>query len=190
MSGSGYWDRTEKNQSAYPTETARPGELVQIAIVYDCTTITIYRNGRQYAKYDTANRLVFERDSILLIGKRHLTDGTNTIPTLAGIVEEARLYDVALPPPMIVALKPNEASPIRPLGWWTFEDGTARDLTGHFPMGELHGNAKIANGKLILDGKDSYLLVPSALPREQQTPTDAEGHGANPTENRRRNPRL
>ena len=60
----------------------------------------------------------------MLIGKRHLTDGTNTIPTLARIVEEARLYDIALPPPMIVALKPNEASPIRP--WAGGPSRTAR----------------------------------------------------------------
>ena len=59
------------------------------------------------------------------------------------------------------------------MGWWTFEDGTARDLTGHFPMGELHGNAKIADGKLILDGADSYLLVPPALKPEKQTPANA-----------------
>ena len=166
MAGSHNFQRTERNQSAYPVETARPGELVQIAIVYDCTTITIYRNGRQYARYDTENRFVFERDSMLLMGKRYMAK--THIPTLAGAVKEVRLYDVALSPRMIAALKPNEALPIRPLGWWTFEDGTARDSTGYFPMGQLHGNAKIANGKLILDGADSYLLVPPALRYDQQ----------------------
>ena len=43
------------------------------------------------------------------------------------------------------------------------EDGTARDSTGHFPMGELRGNAKIADGKLIHDGAQSYVLVSAAV---------------------------
>ena len=42
-----------------------------------------------------------------------------------------------------------------PLAVWTF-DKNGDDLTGAI-KGELVGNAKIANGKLILDGADSYL---------------------------------
>ena len=46
MAGSGNHARTQKEQSRYPIEMAEPNELVQIAIVYEWTSVTIYRNGR------------------------------------------------------------------------------------------------------------------------------------------------
>ena len=88
----------------------------------------------------------------------------------------------------IASLKPNEPSAVAPVGWWTFEDGTARDVTGHFPMGELHGNAKIANGKLILDGADSYLLVPAALKPNKQPPADVNAPGESNPEPKEESP--
>ena len=162
MAGSDWWRRTEKNQSAYPSENAGPNTLIQIAAVYKGTTITLYRNGVEYVKHDTGMVQAYEKDSILLFGKRHLDIPEKKPTTLQGIIEEVRLYNRALSPLTIAALKPNEPSPIEPLGCWTFEDGTARDATGHFPPGELRGNARIRDGRLILDGKDSYLLVPAA----------------------------
>lgn len=161
MAGSHGYYRTQETQAGYPAENATPGELVQIAIVYNWTRITIYRNGVKYAEYDVGNRQVFKKDSILLMGKRHLPNETSVLPTLAGAIEEARFYNIAMPAEMIAKLKLGEPSPIRPVGQWTFEDGTARDVTGHFPMGELQGNARINDGKLILDGIDGFLLVPA-----------------------------
>ena len=175
MGGSHGYTRTQKEQSAYPAESTGPSELVQIAIVYDWTTVTIYRNGKLYAAFDAGDRHVYKKDMTLLLGKRHLPmfEG-NELPTLAGKVEEARFYDFAMSPETVASLKPGEPSPIPPVGWWTFEDGTARDSTGHFPVGELHGNAKITNGKLILDGKDSYLLVPAAMALPSKPATDSK----------------
>ena len=161
MAGSEQQARSTERPVAKPArDTAGPNELVQIAIVYNWTSVTIYRNGAKYACYDIESRQVFPRDMILLIGKQRLGCDKVSMPTLAGTVEEARLYNVALSPKMIAALKPNEPSPIGPVGQWTFEDGTARDSTGHFPMGQLQGNARIAGGKLILDGQESFLVVP------------------------------
>ena len=160
MAGSCEGARSQGNQSTNATETAGPGELVQIAIVYNWMSVTTYRNGEKYAQHDTDSRQTFDADSILVIGRRLL--GTDVVlPTLAGAVEEARLYNVALSPKIIASLKPNEPSPIGPVGLWTFEDGTARDSTGHFPMGLLQGKARIADGKLILDGRESFLVVPA-----------------------------
>jgi beta-fructofuranosidase len=172
MAGSPGWCRTDKDQSKYAAETANRHELVQIAIVYDSTTIAIYRNGQPYAKYEADARHIFEKDVFVLMGKRHLDmffpplNRIVPVTTLVGEIEEARIYDVALRPEAIALLKPNEPSGIRPLGQWTFEDGTARDSMGYFPMGELRGNARIIDGRLILDGgNDSYLLVPPAQSR-------------------------
>lgn len=175
MAGSHGYYRTQETQAGYPAENATPGELVQIAIVYNWTRITIYRNGVKYAEYDVDNRQVFKKDSILLMGKRHLPNGISVLPTLAGAIEETRFYNIAMPAEMIAKLKLGEPSPIRPVGQWTFEDGTARDVTGHFPMGELQGNARINDGKLILDGSDSYLLVPAV--ERVSAPSDAKSGG-------------
>jgi hypothetical protein len=163
MAGSYNFLRTPKDQTQYAIERAKPNELIQIAIVYEWTKITIYRNGETYAEYDVPERRAFQRESNLLIGKRHPYDKTTDPPTLAGKIEEVRLYGMALTSTTIAALRPNRPSRVGPIACWNFEDGTARDSTGHFPMGELRGNAKIRDGKLILDGSDSYLFVPSTL---------------------------
>lgn len=171
MAGSDWWRRSEKDQSVYPVETAGKGVPVQIAVVYKGTMITLYRNGEKYVQYDTGMAQSYEKGSILLIGKRHLDIPTKRPPTLVGTIEEVRLYNMALSRSTIASLKPNMPSMISPVGCWTFEDGTARDSTEHFPVGELRGNARIEKGKLILDGKDSYLLVPSEF---KQTPKAAD----------------
>jgi len=175
MGGSHGYQRTQKEQSSYPAETAGPDELVQIAAVYDWTTVTLYRNGQKYASFDVGDRHVYKKDMMLLIGKRHLPlfEG-HKLPTLAGKVEEARFYDYAMSSEAVASLKRGESSQIPPVGWWTFEDGTARDVTGHFPMGELHGTARISDGKLILDGHDSYLQIPAAIVSPAKSPNGAK----------------
>jgi len=77
---------------------------------------------------------------------------------LAGAVEEARIYNVALDAATIASLKLNEPSEPTPIGQWTFEDGKATDAMGTFPPGELCGNAHISDGKLHLDGKTAYMI--------------------------------
>ena len=162
MAGSLDAARSEKDQSAYPAETAKPGELVQIAVVYNGPSVTIYRNGQQYAQYSMETCPFFDKDSFLLMGRQRMGQelDPSSLPTPAVAIKEARLYNVALSPKMIVALRPNEPSAIGPVGQWTFEDGTARDTTGHFPPGQLRGSARIVAGKLILDGRDSFVAIP------------------------------
>ncbi|WP_375289472.1 PEPxxWA-CTERM sorting domain-containing protein [Qipengyuania sp.] len=45
----------------------------------------------------------------------------------------------------------SAATIVNPIHMWTFNDGTAKDSVGNLD-GTLHGNAKIENGKLVLDG--------------------------------------
>jgi len=168
MAGSNEYLRTERDQSHYSMETAGPDELIQIAISYTWEATTIYRNGRKYAEYRPESRLAFKKDSVLLIGRQYLAYLPPSA-TLAGEVEEARLYNVALSPQMIALLKPNEPSSIRPVGQWTFEDGTARDVTGHFPMGLMQGKAYIVNGRLVLDGENSCVVIPAIGGLERPT---------------------
>lgn len=51
----------------------------------------------------------------------------------------------------------KESPPPVPLAEWTF-DTDARDTRGTL-HGELHGSARIAEGRLLLDGKDAYLTT-------------------------------
>ena len=85
-----------------------------------------------------------------------------------GSIEEARLYDVALTQDQIGELRVNQPSSPAPIGWWTFEDGTASDLTGHFPAGLLAGGARIVDGQLQLNGTDAFLLIDRCRTEPQQ----------------------
>lgn len=62
----------------------------------------------------------------------------------------------------------GEFQPPRPIARWSFENG-ARDEAGSV-LGKLHGNAQVANGRLILDGQGSFLETDS-LPRDLREKT-------------------
>ena len=78
------------------TETAKPGELVYLAVTYRADgTIAFFRNGQPY---DAPHRpdaplVTFPADAHLLLGRRHTGGGR---AFLAGEIDEARLYDRAL----------------------------------------------------------------------------------------------
>lgn len=98
-----------------PAETARPDELIHLAIVYHADgRIELHRNGRPYgAGYAPASERAALKtfalgQSHLLFGRRH-TGGGNAF--LRGEIEEARLYDRALSGAEINAS--FEAGPVR-----------------------------------------------------------------------------
>ena len=157
MAGSDYFRRTQGDQSACLPETADANTMVQMAIVYRGNRITIYRGAKQYACYAIDRPQFFGRGTSVLIGLRYL-GSMGAIGPFAGAVEEARIYDVALDAEAIAALEPNNLSDPKPMGQWTFEDGTAGDSMKTFPAGQLCGGARIADGKLYLNGKDAYVI--------------------------------
>ncbi len=166
MSGSDSFRRTPADQADYPEETAGPETLVQVAIAYEGNTVTIYRDGESCAEYTVDNQATFGDGTAVVMGLRHLGCGRGGTPFLAGAIEEARVYDVALTGEQVRALRLGEVSDPAPVGWWTFEDGTATDLAGNFPPGELYNGARIEGGRLHLDGVDDYLATPSEPPRK------------------------
>ena len=98
MAGSNNSVRTQNVNG--PAETAKPGELIHLAIVYQPDgKIELYHNGQPYGQgYAPANEKAalhtFAQDkSRLLFGRRH-TGGGNAF--LRGELEEARLYGFAL----------------------------------------------------------------------------------------------
>jgi len=158
MAGSNNYLRTQKEQSGYPAETADARTLVQIAIVYKGRRITIYRDGRKYAEYTMGGPPVaFSSGSVVLIGLRHLDAGGPN--AFAGTIDDARIYNAALDADTIAALKPNERSGPKPLGWWNFEAGKAEDVMRTFPAGKLLRGAKIAGGRLHVDGRGAYMAA-------------------------------
>lgn len=167
MAGSDHFRRTPEDQKSYPAETADAKTIVAIAIVYRGDSIAIFRNGKPYARHTVKEPQPFAADAVL-IGLRYVGRG-GEIGFLHGAVEEARLYDRALDDKTIAALAPNQPSDPKPLGLWTFEDGTASDATGTFPAGTLAGGARIAGGKLLLDGRTAYVEICRARPRAART---------------------
>ena len=92
---------------------------------------------------------------MVLLGLRYI-GGMGEIGFFAGAIEDARIYDTALTPEQISGLVPKHLSNPKPLAWWPFRDGKAEDVMRTFPASRLEGKARIADGKLILDGS-SYL---------------------------------
>jgi hypothetical protein len=159
MPGSDNFRRTEKNQAAWPTETAAPGQQVQLAIVYAGNHITVYREGQPYADYEAGGRETFQRRGDVLIGARYRAGAGSETGFFNGDIEEVRLYDRALAPGQIKALTPGKPGDVKPWGMWTFEGGSVQDCMNHYPKGYLQNGATIVDGKLRLDGNDQYMLV-------------------------------
>ncbi len=156
MAGSDFHYRTGKQQEAWPAETAAPDTLVQIALVYRGREIVAYRNGQDYSRHTIKEPEEFGPESVAIIGPRHLE---NRRDCFAGAVEDARIYDVALSPEQIAALKPQMASEPKPWAWWTFADGQATERMGRLPHTWLSRGAKVENGRLLLDGKTGGLYA-------------------------------
>jgi len=164
MPGSNVWSRTEKGQADWPAETADAKTLVQIAIVYRGKQVTIYRNTKKYAEYTMKpNPMTFSTGSVVLMGIRHLDAGHPRY--YAGSIEDARIYNVALDAAALAAMKPNEPSEPKPIGWWDFQTGKVEDKMKTFPEGKLVAGAKIADGRLHLDGRDDVAVIGKAAVR-------------------------
>jgi len=156
MAGSEYFHRTEKEQAGNSAENASPDTLVQIAVVYSGNSILIYRQGEMYASYATENMSLDLTDqSQVMFGLRHV-NGSGDL--FSGVIEDARIYRQALTAEQIRGLRPNTVSSIEPAAWWSFEEGALRDHTGTFPYVTLHGQPRVYDGQLVLDGS-SYIVA-------------------------------
>jgi beta-fructofuranosidase len=159
MAGSNSFHRTQHDQAANPDEAADPGTLVQIAVSYSDKQVTLYRDGRRYARYETdaPGPFVFDESSIIVMGLRHLAASEPN--SFLGAVKEARLYDMALDGQALAALRLRETGSPPPLAHWTFENGKPDDRMGRFRFAELRGGAKIVDGMLRLDKPGACLVA-------------------------------
>jgi hypothetical protein len=101
-------------------------------------------------------------DTNVLLGTRHIPVPGNGL--FAGEIDDARVYDIALTAEQIRSLVPNKITGPKPLGWWHFEEGTISDATGTFPQTQTFGSARVRGGRLVLDGRDGFVLCRQAVP--------------------------
>lgn len=160
MPGSNNYTRTEKNQARWPAETATAGQFVQLAIVYRGREISVYRNGKPYAKYTTAqDPQKFGPRPVVLFGRRHL-DAHDKEHSIAGLIKDARIYAQPLDQATIAALKPGRISKdLKPWAWWSFADEGLRERTGRFNEMKFLGDVHIEKGCLVLPGKGATLIA-------------------------------
>ena len=158
MAGSDYFSRTQRDQSGNAVEKPDDKTLIQIAIAYQGSQVTIYRNGVPYASYQAKNiDLLGFPDAIVVFGRRHW--GSASGQTLQGSIADARIYQQALTVDEIKKLKPKTESAIKPYAWWTFEKGKETDRMGRFPVNTLSGGAKIEDGRLVLAAEGAALIA-------------------------------
>ncbi len=171
MPGSNGFVRTEKNQAAWPAETARPDEFVQMAIVYRGREIAVYRNGKEYARYAMAESpQSFSTQAVAVFGRRHL-DTRDPERSFAGRIRDARIYARPLDVPTLASLKPGEASAgLEPWAWWSFADEGLREKTGRFNQIKFIGDVRIEKGCLVLPGKGASVFAASAPRAARRAP--------------------
>ncbi len=171
MAGSEGFNRTCKDQSAWPAEDASAATTVQVAIVYQGQQVRIYRNGICYTEYDAGGAQRFGKDTLVVMGLRHLGAGPEN-RFFAGTIEDARVYNMALTADQIQSLQPNIASEPAPVAWWDFEQGNATDRMLRFPVTTLVGAARIDGGKLVLDQPGAYLMAHDEAPDSNPASAD------------------
>jgi Protein of unknown function (DUF1553)/Protein of unknown function (DUF1549)/Concanavalin A-like lectin/glucanases superfamily len=104
VAGSEFYSRTRDIDG--PAETAKPNELIHVAITYAMDgRITVYRNGRLYGESyvppgSTGPATFRAGESQIVLGVRHLGGGS---PFLRAEIEEARVYDAALTADQVLA---------------------------------------------------------------------------------------
>jgi len=160
MPGSDMFYRTHRVQSRWDleTETTQHTKIpLCLAIVYKGNSVTMYRNGRRYCSYEVESQQPFNNRSEIVAGLRL---STGSYGPFAGIIDEIRLYGIALTDDEVASLELHKHSEPVPAACWRFEEGSLTDEQRLFLDGELHGNAKIVDGKLILDGtNDSHFIA-------------------------------
>ncbi|NQT86580.1 hypothetical protein HQ560_07445, partial [bacterium] len=160
MPGSNNYERTEKNQAAWPKETTKPDAFVHLAIVYHGKNVTVYRNGTLYAKYAMhGDPHPFGPQSIVMFGPRHLA---NRKDRFVGRIRDARIYDTPLDATTVAAMRPGEpVEGIAPWAWWDFAATGTYERTGRFNEVRLSVDATLEGGCLVLGGNKATMIAAS-----------------------------
>ncbi len=184
MPGSENYNRTSRDQKQWGSETSDGKEMIQIAIVYKGTEITLYRNGVLYSHYKHAQPAhTFTDHSTVLFGRRHL-DAMDPENSFKGRISDARIFDIPLSPSDLQSLKPGKASKtLKPWAWWSFADQGLREMTGRFTEITLIGDVRLDKGALVLGGKGATVVsVARGVGDQLKVPASWSIDGAVPDE--------
>jgi hypothetical protein len=120
----------------------KTNQWYHLAGTYDGTTVTIYVNGVKIkSELISGNFTIDASDLIIGRGDPEFSSGEY----FHGMLDEIRLWNVARSPAEIQATL-NAFFTGKEKGlvaYWSFNDGTADDLSGHGNNGQIQGNARI-----------------------------------------------
>jgi hypothetical protein len=122
-----------------------PGTWYHLAGTCDGTTMTVFVNGVALGTQGVAAPILID-DADLMIGKGDPTFSMGEY--FHGELDDIRIWDVARSPEQIRAAMNERLSGKEPglVACWTFEDGTAKDLTGNGNNGITDGKTQIVGG--------------------------------------------
>ena len=160
MPGSDHLRRTHRDQSSWPEETVGPDTLVQVAVTYAGSRVTVFRDTTPCAQYTIGQPQTFAADCVAVLGLRHLQATDRAC--FAGMIADARVYGSALTADELAELEPGAPSARDPLAWWCFADGSLADRMGRFTECMLAGGAGIESGCLRLPGNGAFMVAAPA----------------------------
>ncbi|HEY5912597.1 MAG TPA: S41 family peptidase [Verrucomicrobiae bacterium] len=126
-----------------PAQTEiRTNQWYHLAGTYDGRTVTVYVNGVQIRSEPKSGVLTID-DSDLVIGKGDPEFSGGEF--FHGVLDEIRVWNVARSGAEIQSAmnKPLTGKEKGLVAYWNFDDGTAKDLSGHGNNGRLEGSARI-----------------------------------------------
>ena len=157
MPGSNGYSRTQKEQADWPKETVGPDQFVQMAITYKGKQVTVYRNGKVYASYAMGEEpYTYGPQTAILFGPRHRDNKDYFV----GRIRDARVYAEVLSQDTIAAMEPGKAvEGAEAWAWWDFASTGTYERSGRFNAVELSGDARLAQGCLVLSGNEPALVA-------------------------------
>jgi hypothetical protein len=126
----------------------RPGTWYHLAGTYDGKVMTVFVNGETVRSQPFSDPIELD-DSDLMIGKGDPNFSFGEY--FDGQVDDIRIWNVARSPDQIRAALATRLTGKEPglVAYWTFEDGTAKDVSGNGNNGVLDGNARITGAAVV-----------------------------------------
>jgi len=151
------------------------GHWYHLAGTYNGKTLTAYVNGARVDSLDASGRLSID-ESDLYIGKGDPEFSYGEY--FHGELDEIRLWNVARSPEKIRSVMENTLTGREKglIGYWNFDDGTARDLSGHGNDGRLNQIVESPRPKVEAPAKGTTEAARSLPPGARERARDRIVH--------------
>jgi hypothetical protein len=142
MGGKPAIEMSSGNQIMRAPYDFEPGTWYHLAGTYDGKAMTVFVNGAPVRSQPFSNPIAVD-DSDLMIGKGDPNYSFGEY--FDGEVDDIRIWNVARSPEQIQAAMNARLTGKEPglVAYWTFDDGTAKDMSGNGNNGVLDGNTRI-----------------------------------------------